>query len=130
MAGSAVRGRRPVATNTSRAEQTRPSASVTTRSATLAFTWQKELELGNGPTNDAFNIPVNKNISGSSQPLVTAIGLSYQTPAVSGNRFVRAVVRDWTVGSFFRLASGLPIPTPSANNNLNLYLFQSTRQNR
>ena len=28
------------------------------------------------------------------------------------------------------MASGLPIPTPASNNNLALYLFQSTRQNR
>jgi len=98
--------------------------------ASVSFTWQKELELGNGPTNDAFNVPVNKNISGSSQPFVTAIGLSYETPSVGSNKIIRATVRGWTIGSFWRFASGLPIPTPSSNNNLNLYLFQSTRQNR
>ncbi|MEO8594614.1 MAG: TonB-dependent receptor [Candidatus Solibacter sp.] len=95
-----------------------------------SFTWQKELELGNGPTNDSFNIRNNKNISGSSQPFALAIGLSYETPAVTSHKVVRAVVRGWTIGSFFRFSSGLPIPTPSANNNLSNYLFQSTRQNR
>jgi outer membrane receptor protein involved in Fe transport len=98
--------------------------------ATVSFTWQKELELGNGPTNDVFNIPNNKNISGASQPFATAIGLSYQAPKVTSNRIVQEVVKDWTIGTFFRFSSGLPIPNPGSNNNLNLYLFQSTRQNR
>ncbi len=61
---------------------------------------------------------------------VTAIGLSYATPALGSSKVLRAVSRNWTIGSYFRYASGLPIQTPGANNNLNQYVFQSTRQNR
>ena len=98
--------------------------------SSASFTWQKELELGTGATNDVFNIPNNKGISSSSQPFALAIGLSYETPGISSNKIVKALARHWTIGSFWRFSSGLPIPTPSSNNNLNLYLFQNTRQNR
>ena len=94
-----------------------------------SFTWQKELEYGSS-ANNVFNKEVNKNLSSSSQPFVLAIGLTYRTPAVTSNRVLRSMIRDWTVGSFLRYSSGLPIQVPSANNNLNTLLFQSTYMNR
>jgi hypothetical protein len=88
-----------------------------------SFSWQKELEYGTGVVNNVFNEPVNKQISGSSQPFVFTMGITYQTPAVGPNRWVRSVVRDWTVGAMLRNASGYPIMSPAAQNNLQLLMF-------
>ena len=101
---------------------------------TGSFTWQKELTYGS-VINDVYNKDVNKTISNFSQPLVLAIGLTYRTQAWGSNRVPRNVFRDWTVGSFMRYSSGLPIQSPTGQVdagqvNLNQLLFQNTFQNR
>jgi hypothetical protein len=91
---------------------------------TGAFAWQKELDYGINPTNDVYNIGVNKGISAASQPFNLTIGFTYQVPALAGNRILRSVLRDWTFGGKMQYASGLPILSPSATNNLQTLLFQ------
>jgi hypothetical protein len=91
--------------------------------ASVSFTWQRELEYGIGVVNNVYNQRVNKQISSFSQPLVLAIGLSYTSSPMTKNGFVRRVTRDWTIGSFLHYASGFPILVPIAQNNLNLLLF-------
>ncbi len=107
--------------------------------ATAAFTWQKELNLGAGglganivttPVNDILNRDQNKYISADSQPLELVFAFSYQTPALTSHRWVRAIERDWTLGGVFRYASGLPIQAPAAQNNLSTLLFRGTFANR
>jgi len=107
--------------------------------ATVAFTWQEELNLGAGglganisgtPVNDIFNRDQNKYISADSQPFQLVFGFNYRMPAFTSNRWVRAVQRDWTLGGVFRYASGLPILAPSAQNNLSTLLFRGTFANR
>jgi hypothetical protein len=63
-------------------------------------------------------------------PFEFVTAFNYQFPAVTSNRFVRAVVRDWTFGGVLRYASGLPILAPTAQANLIGYLFQNTYMNR
>ena len=102
------------------------------------FTWQKELNLGalsglgyeSEPANDVFNRQQNKYISRSSQPLVMTVGFNYQSPRVGQNRWVSTVLRDWTVSGFLRYASGTPIQSPAAQNNLAQLLFRGTFANR
>ena len=91
---------------------------------TVAFTWQKELSRGLDAVNDAYNLNQNKYISAFSQPLVLAIGFNYESPAVTTNRLVRAVVRGWTISGVGRYSSGLPIQSPNAQNNLNTLLLR------
>jgi hypothetical protein len=107
--------------------------------ATVAFTWQKELSLGAGglganipatPVNDIFNRGQNKYISADSQPLQLVFSFDYKTPAFTSNRWIRAIERDWTFGGVFRYASGLPILSPLAQNNLSSLLFRGTYANR
>jgi hypothetical protein len=102
---------------------------------TLAFTWQKELNLGSGgvganipttPVNDILNRNQNKYISADSQPLELVFAFSYKTPALGHNGWLRAIDRDWTFGGVFRYASGLPILSPLAQNNLSTLLFRGT----
>jgi hypothetical protein len=96
----------------------------------MSFTWQKEQDRGINTPNNVYNIPVNKDISSLSQPFETSIGIIYQTPALTANKIVRAVMRDWTYGAVLRYASGLPIQSPSGQNNLSTVLFQNTFMNR
>jgi hypothetical protein len=105
---------------------------------TGAFTWSKELQLGatsgtaGAPAvNDILNRYQNKYISAASQPFVFATGYTYRVP-VSGvsNRLVRNLLRDWTLGGMLRYASGLPILSPAATNNLTTALFRGTFANR
>jgi hypothetical protein len=109
-------------------------------SLTGSFTWQKELVLGAigglgasvtpQAVNDIFNRNQNKYISGDSLPFQFSMGFSYQAPAFTTNRWLRAIQRDWTLGSVLRYASGLPIQVPLAQNNLTTLLFRGTFANR
>jgi hypothetical protein len=91
--------------------------------AQYAFTWQKELTTAEGTmVNDVYNRPVQKAISGSSIPLISAVLFNYQVPVMSGNKYVRAIQRDWTLGGSLRYQSGLPILSPIATNNITTVL--------
>lgn len=102
----------------------------------LAFTWQKELDLGatiqdgtGGAINDALNRSVNKDLSSFSQPFVLVPTINYEFPGV-GPKFLRAITGGWEIGAILRYASGLPIQVPTAQNNLNSVFFQGTFVNR
>jgi hypothetical protein len=102
---------------------------------TAAFTWQNELATagqagGASFANDVYNYPVQKGLSGSSVPLAFVTSLSYTTPKVGSSRWMRAAIRDWSIGGIFRYQSGLPIQSPTANNGLSSLTFQSTFANR
>jgi hypothetical protein len=87
--------------------------------AQYAFTWQKELTTAESAmVNDVFNRPVQKALSGSSIPLVSAMLFNYQVPVLASNKYVRALQRDWTFGGSLRYQSGLPILSPVATNNI------------
>ncbi len=107
----------------------------------VAFTWQKELDLGTGnpsagsnglgaPINDVFNRQNQKSLSSSSQPFILVVGFNYQTPRVSSNRVLGNLTRDWLVGGLVRYASGALIGSPATQGNLNSLVFQNTRMNR
>jgi len=107
-------------------------------SVNVAFTWSQEMQLGASPgtggssaVNDIFNRDQNKYISADSQPFILATGYSYRVPALgTSNRLVRDVLRDWTYSGLLRYASGLPIESPLATNNLSTALFAGTFANR
>ena len=98
---------------------------------TMAFTWSKELQLGatsgtaGAPAvNDILNRDQNKYISADSQPFVLATGYTYRVPALGvSNRLLKYALRDWTYSGMLRYASGLPIESPLATNNLTTTLF-------
>lgn len=92
---------------------------------TMSVTWQKEQDFGIYQPNNVFNIQNNKSLSAYSQPLITSIGFNYETPAVTSNKWVRSVVRGWTVGGVLVYSSGLPIQAPCGQNNLQTLLFQT-----
>ena len=97
---------------------------------TATFTWQNE-RTNMGPVNNVFNNPEDQfAVSDLSEPLITVVAFSYEVPAFTSNRFVRAIVGGWTFGGMVRYASGLPIPVPASQNQLAALVFQNTRMNR
>jgi hypothetical protein len=104
------------------------------------FAWQKELSNGGqgygtfnniaGVVNDVFNRPNQKSLSSQSEPFAFSVAFNYQLPALGPNRAARAAIGGWTIGGILRYASGLPIPVPTAQNNLSSLLFRGTFANR
>jgi hypothetical protein len=97
---------------------------------TSAFTWQKELSLGEADVNDAFNRANQKTLSPNSLPFILATAVNYQSPRVGATRWMQALTGDWSVGVVLRYQSGLPIRVPGAQNALNSLLFRNTFANR
>jgi hypothetical protein len=107
-----------------------------------SFTWSKAFAMGTEAdistlspvtpaTNDVFNRPQNKYISGLDQPFLFVFAGSYTTPASQGpgalsNRVVKWLTRDWQLGAVLRYGAGLPILSPLSTNGLNQILFRGT----
>lgn len=99
---------------------------------TAAYTFQKELVLGNGgnpglggPTvNNVFNRKAQKSLASSSQPHIFVTGFSYDTPRWGPNQLVKQALGNWTIGGLVRIASGGLIQAPASNNNLASLLGQ------
>jgi hypothetical protein len=96
--------------------------------ATYTFAWQKEQTIGaesedngfgGGPgVGDVLNRSLNKTISSFSQPLQSVLSINYTTPRFGSNKYVRAVLGDWTYSALLQYKSGLPIESPTAQNGL------------
>ena len=108
---------------------------------TATFTWQNErTNMVNTATVAAPNSATALNVfdrpedvfmvSELSEPLITVVAFSYEVPAFSGNRFVRAILGGWTFGGMVRYASGMPVPVPASQNQLAALVFQNTTMNR
>jgi hypothetical protein len=108
---------------------------------TATFTWQNErTNMVNTATNAAPNVATPLNVfdrpedvfmvAELSEPLITVVAFSYEVPAFTSNRFVRAALGGWTFGGMVRYASGMPIPVPASQNQLASLVFQTTTMNR
>jgi hypothetical protein len=101
--------------------------------AAVAYSWQKELTNGTNSNtsyvtpsapliNDVFNIGMNKQISGFSQPQTLTISFGYTTPKISaanaGMKALSWVAREWTINGVLSYRSGQILPTPISANNL------------
>ena len=99
-----------------------------------SFTWSKSLSLGVEQdsnlggvlpiTNDIFNRPQNKYLSGYDQPYLFVLAGTYTLPKLAGNRALSWAVRDWQLGAVLRYGSGFPIPVPIATTNINTLIFR------
>ena len=107
---------------------------------TATFTWQNErtnmVNTATGVTPAATPLNVFDHpedvffVSELSEPLITVVAFSYEVPAFTQNRFVRAALGGWTVGGMVRYATGTPIPVPASQNQLAALLFQNTLMSR
>ncbi len=100
---------------------------------TYAFTWQKSLNMGSesdGGTaatiqvNDVFNRQLDKILSSLDQKFAQVIAFNYTTPKWGRNKILSYVVSGWQTDGILTYASGLPILSPLAQNNLNPLLFR------
>ncbi|HEX5430629.1 MAG TPA: TonB-dependent receptor, partial [Bryobacteraceae bacterium] len=107
-----------------------------------SFTWSKSFMLGTESgiatlspvtpaTNDVFNRPQNKYLSGLDQPFLFVFAGNYTTPkwtgtGILGNKALSWIARDWQLGAVLRYGSGLPIMSPLASNGLADLLFRKT----
>jgi hypothetical protein len=114
--------------------------------ATYSLTWAKQEVIGSEQdynyfgfiapaTNNVYNRPNNKYLSGYDQPLLSVIAVNYTTPKLTGNgilgnRVLSLAARDWQIGGVLRYGSGLPIQAPAATTNLATYTGQTTLVNR
>jgi hypothetical protein len=103
------------------------------------FTWQKELTIGaesdspagvTGQVNDVFNRNQNKYISAYSRPLVSTIVGTYTVPKWGKNKYLSYASSNWQISTVLSYASGQPILSPLAQNNLSSLLFRGTFANR
>jgi len=88
--------------------------------ATATFTWSKAMQL---IREDIFNpASSNKSIQSTDQPFLFNAGINYTVPRPEAlqNRFIRTLVRDWTIGSILQYGSGLPLTPPTATSINNL----------
>ncbi len=102
-----------------------------------SFTWSKAFMMGTegdistlSPvtpgTNDVFNRPQNRYLSGLDQPILFTVAAGYTTPKPGGNKVLSSIARDWRIGAILRYGSGLPIMSPIATNGLASTLFRGT----
>jgi hypothetical protein len=106
-----------------------------------SYSWQKELTLGTGETdnaaffainasiNNSLDRNVNKYLSGYSRPHRLVVAANYRLPTLKTNRALSWVIRDWTYGVMLTYSSGLPIRVPYAQNKLGDLLKLSTPMN-
>jgi hypothetical protein len=64
------------------------------------------------------NRSLNKTISMFSQPFQNVLSINDTTPKWGPNKWVKAVVGDWTYSGLLQYKSGLPIESPTAQNGL------------
>jgi hypothetical protein len=88
-----------------------------------SFVWQEELDNNEGYTSNVFDRTIQRTLSSYSQPLALVIAFNYRTPLAGPNRWIRNILGDWTLSGNLKYASGLPIPAPFSQNNLNSLLF-------
>jgi hypothetical protein len=101
--------------------------------AAVAYSWQKELTNGTNSNtsyvtpsapliNDVFNIGLNKQISGFSQPQTLTISFGYTTPKIAGGsagmKAFSWVAREWNISGVLSYRSGQILATPISANNL------------
>jgi len=107
--------------------------------ASLAYTWSKNLtNTYNEADGSIFiNNPATranaKSFSPNDQPKVLALGFGYELPVFGldrKSRIARTALKGWSLRGVFRYASGLPIAVPTAQSNLNAYLFRNTTADR
>ena len=97
---------------------------------TYAFTFQKSLNLGSesdgggGQVNDVFNRAQNKVLSVMDQKFASVLAFNYTVPRWGSHRMLSTVLKDWQIGAIVNYASGFPILSPYAQNNLNALLFR------
>jgi hypothetical protein len=90
------------------------------------YTFSKTENIGGYINADPSNRTIQKGLDSNYYPHIFVTAITYTTPRVSSNKFVRAIVGDWTWAATLRYASGSLIAAPqSVNSRWSTYTFAS-----
>jgi hypothetical protein len=102
--------------------------------ATLSYAFSKNLTNIGSATGNVFDRGTFKGLSAEDRPHILTISINYTMPAygpAKTNRFARAALAGWTIGSVLQYQSGVLLASPGSSNSIGTYYpGQSSRQFR
>jgi hypothetical protein len=88
------------------------------------YTFSKTQNIGGRINGDQTNRELQKGLDANSYPHIWVTALTYRTPKFTSNRFIRAVLGDWTWAAALRYSSGSLIRAPqSRTSRYDTYTF-------
>jgi len=81
---------------------------------TSAYTFSKTLNIGGYINGNPDNRSIQKGLDASHFPHISVTAITYQSPKLTSNKLVRAVVGNWTSSAALRYASGSMISAPGS----------------
>ena len=93
---------------------------------TSNYTFSKTLNIGGYINADPSNRTIQRGLDSNDYPQILVTALTYTTPKLSENKFIRALTGNWTYAAALRYASGSLIAAPqSQNSKWSTYTFAS-----
>ncbi|MGA7235363.1 MAG: hypothetical protein WBY44_06775, partial [Bryobacteraceae bacterium] len=91
-----------------------------------AYTFSKTENIGGYINADPYNRAIQKGLDANDYPNIFVSAITYTTPKVTSNKFIRAVASDWTWGATLRYSSGALIAAPQSQvSKWATYTFES-----
>jgi hypothetical protein len=90
------------------------------------YTFSKTENVGGYINADPSNRTIQKGLDSNYYPHIFVSAITYTTPRLTSNRFIRAIAGDWTWGATLRYASGSLIAAPQSQlSKWSTYTFAS-----
>jgi hypothetical protein len=90
------------------------------------YTFSKTINIGGYINADPYNRAIQKALDSNDYPHISVSAITYTTPRLTSNKFIRNVVGDWTWGATLRYASGSLIAAPQSQlSKWSTYTFES-----
>jgi Carboxypeptidase regulatory-like domain len=91
-----------------------------------AYTFSKTINVGGYINADPYSRSLQKGLDASYYPHIFVSAITYTTPRLTGNKFIRNVLGDWTWAGTLRYASGSLIAAPQSQlSKWSTYTFES-----
>jgi hypothetical protein len=91
-----------------------------------AYTFSKTINVGGYINADPYNRTIQKALDSNDYPHISVTAITYRTPRLTANKFIRNVLGDWTWGATLRYASGALIAAPQSQlSKWSTYTFES-----
>jgi len=90
------------------------------------YTHSKTINIGGYINGDPSNRAIQKALDSNSYPHIFVSAITYRTPKVTSNKFIRFALGNWTVAAALRYSSGSLISAPQSQiSKYNTYTFAS-----
>jgi hypothetical protein len=90
------------------------------------YTFSKTENIGGYINADPYNRTIQKGLDSNYYPHIFVTAITYTTPRLTSNKFVRAILGDWTWAATLRYASGSLIAAPQSQlSKWSTYTFES-----